>query len=101
MPRDFARNLYVTVGIPRESQMYQALCQEMAETGLALSQVIAVRLADYYRSGTLTMRGDQEPLDTANTPLQGQAEPFVTEERTNLEARAREAAIAWAVEEEP
>lgn len=79
--------------------MYQALCQEMAETGLAFSQVIAVRLADYYRAGTLTMRGDQKSLE-ANDPLQGEAEPFVTEEQANLEARAREAAIAWAVEED-
>jgi uncharacterized lipoprotein YmbA len=100
MPRDFVRNLYVTVGIPRNSHLYQALIEDMTETGLALSQVLAVRVADYYRYGGIPVQKKQEPLVTEENAPQGAAEPIATQKQQGLEARAREAAAAWAFAEE-
>jgi hypothetical protein len=101
MSRDSLRNIYVTLGIPRDSHLYQLLTEEMTETGLTLSQIMVVRLADYYRPGNNAVRGAQEPFASAGDALHREVEPAVRAEQHGLEARAREAAAAWSFEEEP
>jgi hypothetical protein len=100
MSRDSLRNIYVTLGIPRDSQLYQSLLQEMAETGLTLSQIMVVRLADYYRFGGIPKQREQESSTTEGDALSAEDEERMTRERQNMEARAREAAAAWSFEEE-
>jgi hypothetical protein len=100
MPRDFARNLYVTVGFPRDSQTYQALLAEMAETGLALSQVIAVRLADYYRMERVPPPAVPQLAGHEEDARRNEAETAQEHEQQALASRAREAAAAWAFDDE-
>ncbi|MGB8343649.1 MAG: hypothetical protein WCD86_02135 [Ktedonobacteraceae bacterium] len=98
MPRDASRNLYITIGIPRDSRMYQRLAEEATETGLALSQVIAIRLADYYHVGP-DLRSPTSLPSEQRAEVEDDA-PVLAHETRDLEARAAQAAAAWAADEE-
>jgi hypothetical protein len=100
MPRDPNKNVYVTIGIPRDSATYAALLADCNETGLSIAQLIATRIADWYRQGVAgtgtTMRqsqlvGNQQStstLEEGNTPA------------LELQQRAAQAAAAWATFDE-
>jgi len=49
MARDRAKNAYFTVGIPLDSETLGALRADSEETGVSLPQLLAVRIADWYR----------------------------------------------------
>ncbi|MEO9028346.1 MAG: hypothetical protein ABI413_05990, partial [Ktedonobacteraceae bacterium] len=58
MARDTDRNVYHTVGIPKDSAAYQRLMQEATESNISIPSLIALRVADWYRltaSGTLAL----------------------------------------------
>ena len=96
MPRDPSRNVYVTIGIPRDSATYDALVADSAETGLTLAQLIATRIADWYRLGA-----GAPPIRTATRADQAATDPPVAVSADRgLQARAAQAAAAWAADEE-
>jgi hypothetical protein len=93
MPRDSSRNLYITIGMPRDSDTLRRLLEEVTETGIALSQIVVVRLTDYYRQRTSAPASTQ-----ASAPSR---EPVTPSTGTDdLQARAAQAAVAWAFEED-
>ena len=99
MARDYTKNAYFMVGIPRESATYDALCADAGETGLSLPQLIATRIADWYRLEA------GHPLPTARARVAadrpGGSFPEGTDPTTDdLEVRAAEAAAAWATFDE-
>lgn len=98
MPRDPNRNVYVTIGIPRESATYDALLADAGETGLTVPQLIATRIADWYR----LLAGGSVPA--GRTPARARQPPHPTEgitsEDRDLSHRAAEAAAAWATFDE-
>ncbi len=93
MPRDSSRNLYITIGIPRDSDTLRRLLEEVTETGVALSQVVVMRLADYYRQRT----GAAASADTS-PPRASPVTPFT--DTDDLQARAAQAAVAWTFDED-
>jgi argininosuccinate lyase len=100
MARDATHNIYVTLGIPRDSHLYQALSEDIAETGLTRSQVMTMRLADYYRFGNVPGRTAHESFAQMVDQRQGEGIHDGAEEQENLASRAREAAAAWAFDDE-
>ncbi len=104
MPRDRSKNVYVTIGIARASATYAALLADCHETGLTLAQLIATRLADWYRQG---MAGTATGTGTPLRPSQfvGSQQPAGGSEEANasaheLQQRAAQAAAAWATFDE-
>ena len=55
MARDTERNVYIYVGIPRDSETYQELLRDLKETGLTPPKLLAVRIADFYRRTNTTI----------------------------------------------
>jgi hypothetical protein len=55
MARDTERYVYLYVGIPRDSETYQKLLDDVEETGVAAPKLLAVRIADFYRQMTTTI----------------------------------------------
>ncbi len=93
MPRDSSRNLYITFGLPRDSDTLRRLLEEATETGVALSQVVVMRLADYYRQRTSApASADTSP------PRASPVTPFT--DTHDLQARAAQAAAAWTLLDE-
>lgn len=102
MTRNRLRNLYITIGIPKDSHLYHALCADASETGLSLAQLATVRLADWYRHGAASPLSHDEraiPGQPSTTSTTTEAESSVTQE-AELQRRAAAAAAAWLVDDE-
>ncbi len=102
MARNRLRNLYITVGIPKDSRLYQAFCDDASETGLSLPQLAVVRLADWYRHGAASLPTHDDraiPGQPSTTSTTTEAESSVTQE-AELQRRAAAAAAAWLVDDE-
>lgn len=95
VPRDPLRNIYITIGIPRESATIRALVADAEETGLSLATCASTRLTDWYRLAT---SGSPVPWQSSCSTSATQANG--RDERSEREGRAAEAAIAWMMEEE-
>lgn len=100
MPRNPNKHVYVTIGIPRDSTTYAALLADSNETGLSIAQLIATRIADWYRQGVAgtmasTRPGPPEGLQQATASVE-EAHASARE----LEQRAAQAAAAWATFDE-
>lgn len=48
MPRNKARNLYITVGFPHDSYVVERLKAESKQSGVSLAKLIPVKLAEFY-----------------------------------------------------
>ncbi len=50
MARDTKRYAYFTIGIPRDSETFQKLLQDVQETGMQdmIARLLVVRIADFY-----------------------------------------------------
>jgi len=92
MGRDRTRNAYFTVGIPLDSETYQALKAETEETGISIPQLIAVRITDWYRYATaIGPVADVQVVKPAGFPAE-QGHHLAT---SDLQMRASAAAAAW------
>ena len=96
MPRNLNKHVYVTIGLPRDSATYAALLADSNETGLSLAQLIATRIADWYRQGVAgtiasTRPGPPEGIQQATASVEEASAPA-----HELEQRAAQAAAAWA-----
>ncbi len=98
MARDRTKNAYFTVGIPIDSETYQALKADAKETGVSIPQLCAVRIVDWYRlltgGGCVTTAQTARP--SGNTLEQAQ-NPAAT---NDLQLRASAAATAWGGEDD-
>ena len=93
MPRDRSKNVYVTIGIPRDSATYAALLADSAETGLSPAQVIATRIADWYRQSSGSMR--EAACQTASSHQVSSSVNEVDTATLDLQQRAAQAVAAW------
>jgi hypothetical protein len=96
MPRNPTKHVYVTIGLPRDSATYAALLADSNETGLSIAQLIATRIADWYRQGVAGTMTSTRP-----GPLEGHQQATASVEEApasarELEQRAAQAAAAWA-----
>lgn len=90
MPRNREKNAYFTVGIPLESEVYRALKAEAQETGVSIPQLLAVRLADWYKFST------SAGLQTLTSPETTQiTQQQIPSSLNDLQVRASAAAAAW------
>ena len=102
MARNRLRNLYITIGIPKDSHLFHALCVDASETGLSLPQLATVRLADWYRHGaTLSSTHHDDALagQLCIPAAPCEAENSVTQD-AELQQRAAAAAAAWLLDDE-
>ena len=102
MARNRLRNLYITIGIPKDSHLFHALCVDASETGLSLPQLATVRLADWYRHGATsssTHHDDALAGQPSTTSTTTEAESNMTQE-AELQQRAAAAAAAWLLDDE-
>jgi hypothetical protein len=98
MARDRTKNAYFTVGIPIDSETYQALKADAKETGISIPQLCAVRITDWYRlsAGGAHITATQAARPSGNTLEQAQ-NPSAT---NDLQSRASAAAAAWGGEDD-
>jgi hypothetical protein len=98
MARDRTRNIYFTVGLPRDSQTYQALQADALQTGVSMPQLLAVRITDWYRiaesSSSLPVLHGSTWTGNAAEQSHNPAMP------SDLQARASAAAAAWGREDD-
>jgi hypothetical protein len=97
--RNRLRNLYITVGIPKDSHLYHALCTDASETGLSLAQLATVRLADWYRHGATSSSTHHDDALAGQSCTPAEADSSVTQE-AELQQRAAAAAAAWLLDDE-
>lgn len=62
MPRNKQKNAYITIGIPKTSEVYQRLVEESQSTGTSLAKLVPVKLHEYYA-------GAKPPQKKAETTL--------------------------------
>jgi len=94
MPRDREKNAYFTVGIPLDSETYRSLKTDSEETGVSIPQLLAVRIADWYKlSGGIGLVAGMQATRRTETPEQ--ALDAITPPRNGLQSRASAAAAAW------
>ncbi len=100
MARDRVKNVYYTVGIPLDSDTLRALKADSAETGVSIPQLLAVRIADWYRVG----REMKQAASASPGPMPERASVMAEEQDGanghGLLARASAAAMAWGGNEE-
>ncbi len=102
MARDRAKYAYYTVGIPLDSDTLRRLRADSEETGVSISQLLVVRVADWYRF-TREMKSPA-PLHADPTSENGKAVASVYDHNDanggGLQTRASAAAAAWGGGEE-
>ena len=100
MARNRAKNAYYTVGVPLDSDTLRALKADSTETGISISQLLAVRIADWYRAAREMKQaapGSPGPMpERASVIAEGQDGA----NGHGLLARASAAAMAWGGNEE-
>jgi hypothetical protein len=92
MARDRQKNAYFTVGLPLQSETYRALKADSEETGVSIPQLLAVRIADWYK-----FRASIGPDSIQTIKLAGnteQPESPLTR-KSDLQSRASAAVAAW------
>jgi hypothetical protein len=102
MARDRTKNAYYTVGIPLGSETLRALGADSEETGVSISQLIAVRIADWYRCGRETRQVDPVhplPVSESGIASAGSYEQLGAN-GNGLHMRASAAAAAWGSDED-
>ena len=52
MARDREKNVYIVVGLPKDSLVHRALLAEASNTGVSLGKLIPVKLYEYYTGQT-------------------------------------------------
>ena len=98
MARDRTKNAYFTVGIPIDSETYQALRADAKETGVSIPQLCVVRIADWYR---LSVGGGFVPATQTARPSANALEQTHNLAAANdLQSRASAAATAWGREDD-
>lgn len=101
MARDRAKNAYYTVGIPLDSEALRRLRADSEETGVSIPQLLAVRIADWYRF-TREMKLAL-PVHPSTVPESGiHAASAHDQDSANgdgLQTRASLAALTWGEEE--
>ena len=102
MARDRAKNAYYTVGIPLDSDTLRRLRADSEETGVSVPQLLAVRIADWYRF-TLEMKSAL-PLHPGAVPESGGYAASANDKSgangNGLQTRASAAAQTWGGDEE-
>jgi hypothetical protein len=94
MPRDREKNAYYTVGIPLDSETYRSLKTDSEETGVSIPQLLAVRIADWYKlSGGIGLAAGTQATRRSETPEQ--VLDAITPPASGLQSRASAAAAAW------
>jgi hypothetical protein len=99
MARDRTRNAYFTVGIPLDSETYQAIKADAMEAGISIPQLLAVRIADWYKcSAGIGLAASAAAIRTpvAAEQTQRASAPSLHE----LQSRASAAAAAWGGEDD-
>ena len=92
MARDREKNAYFMVGLPLNSETYRVLKADSEETGVSIPQLLAVRIADWYKFSTsIGLASVQTVKLTGSTE---QPEPPLTR-TSDLQSRASAAAAAW------
>jgi hypothetical protein len=99
MPRDREKSAYFTIGIPLESEVYRALKADAQETGISIPQLLAVRLADWYRFSTMPSLFEGLQASTSNGRTQT-THQHVPTPLNDLQERASAVAAAWGASEE-
>ena len=103
MARDRERNAYFTVGIPLDSETYCLLKADSRENGVSIPQLLAVRVADWYRfsagiglvAGMKVTHSAGEAVEhLEDMPMAGKAVQGWSP-ALQLQARAAAAAAAW------
>src|SRR5436305_4581595 len=99
MPRDREKDAYFTVGIPLGSEVYRSLKADAQETGVSIPQLLAVRLADWYRFSTTAglFAGSHAGTSAGTTQTTQQQIPAPM---IDLQERASAAAAAWGASED-
>jgi hypothetical protein len=102
MARDRAKNAYYTVGIPLDSEALHRLRADSEETGVSIPQLLAVRIADWYRF-TVEMKSAL-PVHPGAVPESGihaaSAHDHDSANGNGLQNRASAAALTWGGGEE-
>ncbi len=97
MARDRAKNAYYTVGIPLDSDTLRRLRADSEETGVSIPQLLAVRVADWYRF-VVEMKS-ASPVHPGTVPDSGihaaGAHDPGGANGNGLQTRASAAALAW------
>jgi len=99
MARDRTRNAYFTVGIPFDSETYQALKADAKEAGISIPQLLAVRIADWYKCSAGIGLAASAPAIRASGATE-QTQRASTPPLQELQARASAAAAAWGGEDD-
>jgi len=100
MARDRAKNAYYTVSLPLDSDTLCALRVDSEETGVSIPQLLAVRIADWYRFAKDTRQAvpiHPEPVLDSEKAL---ARAYDHTNGNGLQTRAAAAAAAWEGDEE-
>jgi len=99
MPRDREKNAYFTVGIPLDSETYRSLKTDSEETGVSIPQLLAVRIADWYKlSGGIGLVAGVQAAK--GSEALEQAPDAIAPTTNGLQSRASAAAAAWGANED-
>ncbi len=95
MARDRSKNAYFTVSLPRDSETLCALRSDAEETGVSIPQLLAVRIADWYRFG----KEVRQSVSVLPDPVPGREAASTDNQRSanghDLLSRASAAALVW------
>ena len=100
MARNRAKNAYYTVGVPLDSDTLRALKADSAETGISIAQILAVRIADWYRVGREMKQAAAASPGAMSERASVMAEGQDGANGHGFLARASAAAMAWGGNEE-
>ncbi len=102
MARDRVKNAYFTIGLPLDSDTLRALRADSEETGVSIPQLLAVRIADWYRVGREMKQAvpiHSEPILESEKAL-AKAYDHSNTNGNGLQTRAAAAAAAWGGEDD-
>lgn len=93
MARNTENKAFFYVGIPRDSQTYQALSQESRESGISIAKLLLLRAGDYYKT-----RGQVVVMPQAGSTQQGNTDEVIQideDEFTQADLNADAALDTW------
>src|SRR5947209_2983016 len=102
MAPDRAKNAYYTVGIPLDSDTLRRLRADSEETGVSMPQLLAVRIADWYRfAGEMKLALPALPGTVSESGTHAASgHDHGCANGNGLQTRASAAALTWGGDEE-